>query len=372
MIKLTLQLSVSLSSFSKMITDTQRYDRQIRVYGLSAQQKLSQSNILILGIGMLAQEIAKNLVLAGTRSVTFYNKSSSEFGIIPDKSAATVLPEKSTAYLGILGNVFDSSGIVERCNEINPQVSVSIIHSIPDDFTSMYEAVIFTEMEFCNKLIHPNRENIYFAFSNGPFAIFVHPTFMHFQVDHRTPTKVSAVDLSEEATANSNEISAAVDLSQQHTVNCNEINSIVDLSENTNHSSLQRCNTKSIISANQLNPNSFTLRDYLKCIQPVFNSLQDSQKRSNRTKLNKAFFTYLSLITQTDISQVSSKHFIEPFEIEDISLQHQSAPICSVIGGFATQYVIKLLADTKNIAIDGNCFAFDSSTCSLYHLNVNQ
>ncbi|KAI3337345.1 hypothetical protein HD806DRAFT_528915 [Xylariaceae sp. AK1471] len=46
------------------------YDRQIRLWGMQAQQKISAANILLISTKALANEIAKNLVLAGIGSLT--------------------------------------------------------------------------------------------------------------------------------------------------------------------------------------------------------------------------------------------------------------------------------------------------------------
>ena len=42
-----------------------QYDRQIRLWGLEAQQRLRNANIMVFGLGALGGEIVKNLVLAG-------------------------------------------------------------------------------------------------------------------------------------------------------------------------------------------------------------------------------------------------------------------------------------------------------------------
>ncbi|CAM1502985.1 Fc.00g077610.m01.CDS01 [Cosmosporella sp. VM-42] len=46
------------------------YDRQIRLWGMAAQAKIQSANILLITIKALANEIAKNLVLAGVGSLT--------------------------------------------------------------------------------------------------------------------------------------------------------------------------------------------------------------------------------------------------------------------------------------------------------------
>jgi ubiquitin-like 1-activating enzyme E1 A len=46
------------------------YDRQIRLWGVAAQESLRKANILLVSIKALANEVAKNLVLAGINSLT--------------------------------------------------------------------------------------------------------------------------------------------------------------------------------------------------------------------------------------------------------------------------------------------------------------
>jgi ubiquitin-like 1-activating enzyme E1 A len=46
------------------------YDRQIRLWGVQAQENIRAANILLVGIKGLGNEIAKNLVLAGIHSLT--------------------------------------------------------------------------------------------------------------------------------------------------------------------------------------------------------------------------------------------------------------------------------------------------------------
>ncbi|MCJ1354347.1 MAG: hypothetical protein MMC33_004335 [Icmadophila ericetorum] len=46
------------------------YDRQIRLWGVKAQEKIRTANILLVGLRALGDEIAKNLVLAGVGSLT--------------------------------------------------------------------------------------------------------------------------------------------------------------------------------------------------------------------------------------------------------------------------------------------------------------
>lgn len=49
--------------------EAQIYDRQIRLWGLDAQKRMSSSRVLVYGMGGLAAEVCKNLVLAGIGNI---------------------------------------------------------------------------------------------------------------------------------------------------------------------------------------------------------------------------------------------------------------------------------------------------------------
>src|SRR5262245_15501331 len=46
------------------------YDRQIRLWGADAQQRMREAHVLIYGFGGIHAEVCKNLVLAGVGAVT--------------------------------------------------------------------------------------------------------------------------------------------------------------------------------------------------------------------------------------------------------------------------------------------------------------
>lgn len=50
--------------------EAELYDRQIRLWGLDSQKRLRAARILIAGVNGLGAEIAKNIILAGVKSVT--------------------------------------------------------------------------------------------------------------------------------------------------------------------------------------------------------------------------------------------------------------------------------------------------------------
>lgn len=59
--------------------DEDLYSRQIYVLGLEAMKRMSNSSVLISGMGGLGVEIAKNIILAGVRSVTVHDTQKTTF-----------------------------------------------------------------------------------------------------------------------------------------------------------------------------------------------------------------------------------------------------------------------------------------------------
>jgi ubiquitin-like 1-activating enzyme E1 A len=91
------------------------YDRQIRLWGLDAQRRLAGASVLIAGAtaSLLAQELAKNLVLAGIARLML-----------------TAPEDSRSASGGFLGR--DVNACVASLADINPLVSVSVLDPAPD------------------------------------------------------------------------------------------------------------------------------------------------------------------------------------------------------------------------------------------------
>jgi len=64
---------MDISSPSAPQVDEGLYSRQLYVFGHEAQQKMQQSNVLLIGLGGLGVEFAKNVILAGVKSVTLFD-----------------------------------------------------------------------------------------------------------------------------------------------------------------------------------------------------------------------------------------------------------------------------------------------------------
>jgi ubiquitin-activating enzyme E1 len=67
------ELQVDESAVGHGEIDESLYSRQLYVLGREAMQRMSASNVLIVGLKGLGVEIAKNIALAGVKSLTLYD-----------------------------------------------------------------------------------------------------------------------------------------------------------------------------------------------------------------------------------------------------------------------------------------------------------
>ncbi|KAL4890449.1 hypothetical protein BDV59DRAFT_184540 [Aspergillus ambiguus] len=118
------------------------YDRQIRLWGVKAQEKLRSANILLITFKALANEVAKNLVLAGIGTLTIIDHETvkeedlgAQFFVTEDQVGQNRAQAASAAI-----------------HAMNPRVQLRIdtedVHSKPADFFAQFDVTIATELDF--------------------------------------------------------------------------------------------------------------------------------------------------------------------------------------------------------------------------------
>ncbi|KAI2898698.1 hypothetical protein CBS11852_3632 [Aspergillus niger] len=118
------------------------YDRQIRLWGVKAQEKLRSANILLITFKSLANEVAKNLVLAGIGSLTIVDH---EVVTEEDLGAQFFINEE---HLG----QNRAQAAAPSVRAMNPRVQLHIdtedIHLKQPDFFAQFDITIATELDF--------------------------------------------------------------------------------------------------------------------------------------------------------------------------------------------------------------------------------
>ncbi|PKA55534.1 SUMO-activating enzyme subunit 1A [Apostasia shenzhenica] len=118
---------------------TALYDRQIRVWGVDAQKRLSKANVLVSGLNGTLAEFCKNVVLAGVGSLTLMDDR-----LVSDddlRSNFLIPPDEAKKSGGSLAEVYCNS-----LKEFNPMVHVSVekgnLTQFHGDLFDKFDAVV--------------------------------------------------------------------------------------------------------------------------------------------------------------------------------------------------------------------------------------
>jgi ubiquitin-activating enzyme E1 len=134
--------------------DTNLYSRQIGTFGIETMGKLIKMNVVIIGLRGNGAEIAKNLILAGPKSVQIFDP---EVTALRDLGSNFYLEEKH------VGKVSRSEGCLGKLQELNQYVKVDVIKT-RDDLNSLIKSgnvhvVCQTEMLLDGEVYDPKEVN---------------------------------------------------------------------------------------------------------------------------------------------------------------------------------------------------------------------
>ena len=116
--------------------DENLYSRQLYVIGVEAMKKLAQASVLISGLGGLGVEIAKNVILAGTKNVTIQDTVTAS---LSDLSSQFYLTEAKIGQNRALASR-------EELASLNEYVSVNVTtEPLSDQLISQFNCLVITE-----------------------------------------------------------------------------------------------------------------------------------------------------------------------------------------------------------------------------------
>ena len=105
---------------SQPTIDESLYSRQLYVLGHDAMRQMSSSNVLIVGLHGLGAEIAKNIALAGVKSVTLYDPAPVS---VADLSSQFFLRNEDVGQPGVTR----ASATASRLSELNSYVPIKVL-----------------------------------------------------------------------------------------------------------------------------------------------------------------------------------------------------------------------------------------------------
>ncbi|KAM7527640.1 hypothetical protein LguiB_031050 [Lonicera macranthoides] len=131
-------LNMALGDGNSYDIDEDLHSRQLAVYGRETMRRLFASNVLVSGMQGLGAEIAKNLVLAGVKSVTLHDEGTVELW---DLSGNFIFSENDVGKNRALASV-------QKMQELNNAVLVSSLTTkLTKEQLSDFQAVVFTNID---------------------------------------------------------------------------------------------------------------------------------------------------------------------------------------------------------------------------------
>nr|XP_023929383.1 ubiquitin-activating enzyme E1 1 isoform X1 [Quercus suber] len=130
---------MGLGNANSQDIDEDLHSRQLAVYGRETMRRLFASNVLVSGLQGLGAEIAKNLILAGVKSVTLHDEGTVELW---DLSSNFIFSENDVGKNRAVASV-------QKLQELNNAVVVqSLTTKLTKERLSDFQAVVFTDVNF--------------------------------------------------------------------------------------------------------------------------------------------------------------------------------------------------------------------------------
>ncbi|KAL6890155.1 hypothetical protein ACP4OV_008918 [Aristida adscensionis] len=129
--------------------ETALYDRQIRVWGVDAQKRLSKAHVLVCGVNGTTTEFCKNIVLAGVGSLSLMDD---HIVTVEDLDANFLIPPDESTY----GGRSRAEVCCGSLKDFNPMVRVSVEKGDPSlidgEFLDKFDIVVVSRASLKTKL----------------------------------------------------------------------------------------------------------------------------------------------------------------------------------------------------------------------------
>jgi ubiquitin-activating enzyme E1 len=142
--KSSTDMDVSSNGKEDMEVDESLYSRQLYVMGHEAQRRMAKSDVLIIGLNGLGVETAKNVILAGVKSVTLHDDA---LATMNDLAAQFYITE---ADIGLPRAQVSAP----RLAELNPYVPVAVLTGdIQLETLQQYTVIVLIEIPLVQQLL---------------------------------------------------------------------------------------------------------------------------------------------------------------------------------------------------------------------------
>lgn len=326
------------------------YDRQIRLWGLQAQQKIRNANVLLITIKALGNEIAKNLVLAGIGSLTVLdheNITEADLGnqfLVSQEQVGTNRAQASLPEL----------------QKLNPRVNVIVdtddVRLKGPSYFALFDMVIATDLDpdalnIINTATRFNMRPFYAAGVHGLYGFIFTDLIEHTFVIEREKPNVATQPKAETKTRLIFDVQTRKEGDKTvEMVSKKEMYSTWLLA--SDGAFLPEEYTKSKRRLRAVSP-------ALSCLRALWDFQSQHGGRNPADKNDLAAFTRIATQKHKDLSlpaETLTAEFLRSF-LQNIGCE--LAPVTAILGGQLAQDVINVLGQTQQpiqnmIIFDGN------------------
>lgn len=310
------------------------YDRQIRLWGMKAQEKIRNANILLIRMKALANEIAKNLVLAGIHSLTIIDHETvneSDLGAQFFISESDVGKNRASA----------SAPHIRKLNSrVNVYVDERNIAHLNAEYYEAFDVIICTDLgpdliNAINMATRLNRKSFYAAGVHGFYGFIFTDLIQHDFVVERERSNKATVTGSETRTR-----------------------SVIDVKEKTENGKNYELVTKREIYSTWLTASQkaglsaeFMKRKnrlravtpILSCLKALWNFTQATGGEIPKTSQDLIMFTTLATQKHKNLGLPDETLRAEVLRRFLQNINCEIAPVTAVLGGQLAQDVINVL-----------------------------
>ncbi|KAF6834294.1 DNA damage tolerance protein RHC31 [Colletotrichum musicola] len=329
------------------------YDRQIRLWGMKAQEKIRNANILIITMKALANEIAKNLVLAGIGSLTILDGATVSES---DLGSQFFLSEEAN-HVG--QNRAQAAAVAIQ--KLNPRVKVHVdaegIKSKGTSYFSGFDIVIATDLDpdslnIINTATRLHQKAFYAAGTHGMYGFIFSDLIEHDYVIERELGNV-ATKLQPETRTRS---VVAVNTKKEggktiEMVTKRELYSTWYLA--SDGATLPEEYAKSVRRRKAVSP-------ALSCLRALWDfQVLNGGRLPSHTKDDLGLFTKLATAKHAQLGLPSETLRSETLRSFLQNIGSEMAPVTAILGGQLAQDVINVLGQTQQpiqnmVVFDGN------------------
>ncbi|OAA44785.1 Molybdenum cofactor biosynthesis, MoeB [Metarhizium rileyi] len=346
-------LPIEIPTNAVSADDIALYDRQIRLWGIAAQEKIQNAHILLITMRGLAHEIAKNLVLAGVGSITLLDGSSVAE---TDLGCQFFLAEGGESLVG--QNRAEAAS--HALGKLNPRVQVhvdpeSVTAKVPSYFAA-YDVVIATDLDpgtfnIINTATRIHGRPFYAAGTHGLYGFIFSDLIEHDYIISREASNVPTTPKQESRTRSIVHVKTSRDGNKTvESVSKRELYSTWFLASDVAVLPPEYTSSKRRLRS---------VTPALSCLRALweFKQTQDNRLPSNREDLK--IFTQMATQKHKALSLPSETLRPEFLRSFLQNLGSEIAPVTAILGGQLAQDVINVLGQSQQpiqnmVILDGN------------------